>query len=274
MWFVRSSYRFVATGTWCRVLNTPVVSDINAVLLSEWYFSVRILAHILEQCLAYFPLHVWLHFFFRSCLHEPHTDTARSIVHQQLRVRKWGWVGVSLLVWPSFLRLVLLEVPVFVSISMLWFMCVPGVRVYFYEGRGLTMGWSSASRSSAGCLIIVLDIELRLEFWHIRDDDLTFSVEWCTWRFHERVAFSLIAPFTALDSRHSAAKEQKVSNKMNVREAEFRCWCDNYNVSQDMLLKCVSSRCPPMQDKDRTRNTKFFRVGLQSVLKWDWRQDV
>ena len=105
MWFVRSSYRFVATGTWCRVLNTPVVSDINAVLLSEWHFSVRILAHILEQCLAYFPLHVWLHFFFRSCLHEPRTDTARSIVHQQLRVRKWGWVGVSLLVWPSFLRL-------------------------------------------------------------------------------------------------------------------------------------------------------------------------
>lgn len=96
------SYRFVATGTWYRVLNTPVVWDNNAVL-SEWYFSVRILA--LEECLAHFPLHVPLHFFSRPCLHEPRTDTARSVVHQQLMVRKWGWVGVSLLVWPSCLRL-------------------------------------------------------------------------------------------------------------------------------------------------------------------------
>ena len=71
------------------------------------------------------------------------------------------------------------------------YVCVSGVRVYFCEGGGLVMGWSSASRSSAGCLIIVLAIELRLELWHVRDDDLT-SFKWCTWRFLERVAFPLI----------------------------------------------------------------------------------
>lgn len=204
------SYRFVATETWCRVLNTPVVWDINAVLLSEWYFSVRILA--LEECLAHFPLHGPLSFFSRSCLHEPHIDTAGFVVHQQLMVRKWGWVGVSLLVWPSFLRLVWLEVPVFVSNLMLWFMCAfISVKV-----EGLWLGRSCASRSSARCLIIVLDIELRLELWHIRDDDMKFSVEWCTWRFLERVAFPLITSFTALDSRYSAAKEQNECEKSGI----------------------------------------------------------
>ena len=73
-------------------------------LLRQWYVSVHILAHFLEECFAHFPLHVPLHFFLRSCLHEPRTDAARSVVHQQLMVRKWGWVGVSLLGWPSFLR--------------------------------------------------------------------------------------------------------------------------------------------------------------------------
>ena len=105
MWFVLLSYRFVATGTWCRVLNTAVVWDINVVLLGEWYFSVCILAHILEECLAHLAFHFPLHFFFRPCLHEPRTDIARSLVHQQRIVRKWRWVGVSLLIWPSFLIL-------------------------------------------------------------------------------------------------------------------------------------------------------------------------
>jgi hypothetical protein len=139
MWFVRLSYRFVATGTWCRVRNTPVVWDINAVLLSEWYFFVRILAHILEECLAHFPLHVPLHFFFRPCLHEPRTDTAHFVVHQQLIKVGVGWgefTGMAFILK----TVVLLEVPVFVSNSMLWFMCVFLVSA-FISMKAEGLGW-------------------------------------------------------------------------------------------------------------------------------------